>query len=80
MARVVYLTTEDNPYDPETEFEDWYNFDTTKGYNSCAYLARITHTSDELPDNLNDQEIEQAIDDIVRLNLSGKHMKLVKNI
>lgn len=80
MTRVVYLTTEDNPYDPETEFEDWYNFDTTKGYNSCAYLARITHTSDKLPDNLNDQEIEQAIDDIVRLNLSGKHIKLVKNI
>lgn len=78
--RVVYLTTEDNPYDPNEEFEDWYNFDTSKGYNSCAYLARIARTSDELPDNLNLIEIEQAIDEICRLNLSGKHKKLVKFI
>lgn len=35
------LTTFDNPFDPFEQFDLWYQYDTDKGYNSCAYLDRI---------------------------------------
>ena len=80
MATVTMLTTIDNPFDPIDQFEDWYAFDVAKGYNSCAYLGRIARISTELPDNLNRLEIESAIDDICRLNLSGMHTKIVREL
>ena len=45
MAQVM-LTTIDNPYDPFEEFDQWYSYDMDAGYNSCAYLARVSFTSD----------------------------------
>lgn len=65
MARCA-LTTTDNPYDPFTQFDAWYRFDEDKGYHSCAYLARIARTSDQLSPTENDQVIERAIDDIIK--------------
>ena len=41
------LTTFDNPYNPFEQFSDWFLFDVEKGYNTCAYLDRIAHTSDQ---------------------------------
>ena len=41
------LTTIDNPFNPFENFDSWFLFDVEKGYNSCAYLARIAKTSDE---------------------------------
>lgn len=63
-----WLTTTDNPYDPFTQFDEWYQFDTTNGYNTCAYLARIAKTSDELSEEDNNLEIERAIDDIMKFD------------
>ena len=74
------LTTSDNPFDPFDQFDEWLEFDTEKGYNSCSYLARIANTSEELPDNLNDLEIEQAIDEICRLNILGLYEKVEKDV
>ena len=42
------LTTFDNPYDPFKDFVSWYIYDADKGYYSCAYLARIARTSEQL--------------------------------
>lgn len=75
---VTALTTIDNPFNPLDEFEKWFNFDTVvKGYNSCAYLARIAKTSDQLTDAENEDEIERAIDEIVRFN-PRMYKKIVK--
>ena len=60
-----FLTTVDNPYSPYEQFEDWYRFDTDKGYNSSGLLMRMAYTSDQLTDAENAYEIEQAIDQIV---------------
>ena len=74
------LTTIDNPYDPFTQFDDWFAFDEQKGYHTCAYLARLANTSDELSDEENDAEIEKAIDSIVKLNVLGIYRKVQKKI
>ena len=73
----VMLTTIDNPFDPFTHFDEWKAFDEAKGYNSCSYLARIVKSSDELSEADEALAIEQAIDEIVRLNLLGIYMKVV---
>jgi hypothetical protein len=70
------LTTEDNPFNPFTEFDKWYAFDTQEGHHTLALLARVTHTSDELSELDNDQAITFAIDEIVEENVSGIHLKV----
>lgn len=70
MEKEFMLTTYDNPYDPFTQFEDWYNYDTQNGYFTCSYLGRISHTSPELPDSDNSIEIENAMNDICNLHPS----------
>ena len=75
--RTVYITTTDNPYNPATEFDKWYAFDVSKGYNTCGYLARIAKTSNGYSDSRNDAIIEQAIDEILEYNLTGRYKKVV---
>lgn len=76
------LTTIDNPYDPFEQFQSWFLFDVEKGYNSCAYLARIARTSDQLSDEENNRIVEDAIDEIIKydfLNIYKKVKKKEKN-
>ena len=70
------LTTTDNPFNPFTHFDEWFAFDTQKGYHTCAYLARIAKTSDELSQEDEDLAIEAAIDEIVELNVLGIYKKV----
>lgn len=65
MAKCA-LTTYDNPYDPFTQFHDWYRYDMDKGYDCCGYLDRIAHTSEQLSEEENDREIERAILQIIK--------------
>ena len=75
MANVA-LTTFDNPFNPFTQFDSWFRFDNEKGYGSTEYLGRIAKTSDELSDEENDQEIERAIDEIVKLDPFDRYKKV----
>lgn len=70
------LTTTDNPFDPFTQFDDWYQFDESKGYHTCSYLARIAKTSNELSDLENELEIARAIDEILQFNVLGIYKKV----
>ena len=70
------LTTLDNPYDPFVQFDEWMRYDIDKGYNSCAYLARIAETADELSDEENETEIERAIDEIVKYDPFNLYIKV----
>ena len=70
------LTTLDNPYDPFVQFNEWMRYDIDKGYNSCAYLARIAETADELSDEENENEIERAIDEIVKYDPFNLYIKV----
>lgn len=72
------LTTTDNPFDPFTQFEEWYAFDESKGHHTCGYLARITKSSDELSQEDEDLAIEAAIDEIVKFNVFGIYKKVTR--
>ena|SRR5436190_1707108 len=73
------LTTVDNPFDPFTEFAQWYAYDTTHGYHSAGLLARVARSSDELSDADQHAAIQEAIDEIVRENFSGMHRKVSRS-
>lgn len=76
MDTEYMLTTLDNPYNPFTQFDEWLSYDTSRGYNTCAYLARVTKASNELSDFDEALAIDQAMDEIVNLNLSGNYIKV----
>ena len=78
MAKVA-LTTFDNPYDPFKEFDSWLLYDSEKGYNSCGYLGRIARTSDSLTDEENEEEIERAIDEIIKYDFLNIYKKVKRS-
>lgn len=76
LSAKVMLTTNDNPFNPFKDFENWLMFDIDHGYNSCAYLGRIAKTSDQLSDEENDFEVERAIDEIVKYDFLNLYKKV----
>ena len=70
------LTTVDNPFDPFTQFDEWFRFDEASGYHTTQFLARIVRTSDELSEADQSAAIEVAIDEIVSENLTGLYRKV----
>lgn len=70
------LTTVDNPFDPFTQFDEWFAYDVSMGYNTSSLLARIVLSSDEMSDADQSLAIERAIDEVVLYNVSGMHRKV----
>lgn len=70
------LTTFDNPFDPFTEFESWFQFDIEKGYYSCSRLARIAKLSDDMSEQEVDEAIERAIDEIIEYDFTNTYKKV----
>ena len=76
MVQLHMLTTVDNPYDPFTEYREWSAFDESRGYYTPQLLARVAITSSELSETDQDLALEAAIEEIVKYNVSGMHMKV----
>ena len=72
------LTTFDNPYDPFEQFTSWNLFDVEKGYNTCSYLGRIVRLSDELSEQEESEEIERAIDEIIKYDYACIYKKVTR--
>jgi len=70
------LTTIDNPYDPFTEYLEWFAYDIRMGYNTVGYLGRMVVSSPDLSEDDQDLAIEQAIDFIVEENVNGMYKKV----
>jgi hypothetical protein len=79
MAIDTMLTTVDNPYDPFTEWDDWFAYDYRLGYHTPGLLARIAIVSDEMSDADLAMTIEAAIDEIVSENVFGVHKKVSRD-
>ena len=78
MVNKVMLTTFDNPYDPFEQFSSWFLFDVEKGYNTCSYLGRIAKFSDEMTTKEEDEEVERAIDEIIKYDFMNIYKKVRK--
>lgn len=73
------LTTVDNPFDPFNQFDEWFRFDTEKGYNSCSKIDRIANISDAMSETEVSQEIERAIDEIIKYDFLNIYKKVKNN-
>ena len=76
MENECMLTTIDNPFDPFEQFTSWFLFDVEKGYNTCGYLARIVKLSDDMSQKEQEDEIERAIDEIIKYDFLNIYKKV----
>ena len=68
VMRIVMLTTQDNPFNPITNFDEWYTYDLRMGHDTCGVLARLCPApSDVLPDEYISALKEQKIDELCNL-------------
>lgn len=80
MATECMLTTVDNPHSPFDEFGAWYVWDETYGYRTLGLLARVANTSFELSEQDQKEAFDEAVDEIVKYNVSGMHMKVCREV
>lgn len=78
--KAVMITTVDNPFDPFTQFDEWYSYDISKGYFTCSYLARIATIATEISDLDANLMNEKAIDEIIKFNPLGIYKKIEKEM
>lgn len=70
------LSTDDNPFSPVTQFEEWNTWDRSAGYHTLDLLGRVAVTSDELSEADRAAAIEDAIDQIIELHAGGFYRKV----
>lgn len=78
MSNEFALTTIDNPYNPFDDFTLWLLFDKEKGYNTCEYLARTVNLSSDLSEKEMEDEIERAMDEIVKVDPFNIYRKVTE--
>jgi hypothetical protein len=76
MAKECMLSTIDNPYNPFEEFASWLRFDKDCGYNCCERLDRIAQVFDDMSEIEVDEEVERAIDEIIKYDFLGVYVKV----
>jgi len=76
MAKAFMLSTIDNPYDPFEQFTSWLLFDKEKGYNSSERLDRIAKVTDDMTDKEINEELERAIDEIIKHDFMNIFIKV----
>lgn len=80
MSKECKLTTFDNPFDPFEQFDSWMMFDKEKGYDSSERLMRIAEISDDMTQKEIDEEIERAIDQIIKYDFTNTFKKVSRII
>lgn len=80
MSKQSMLTTIDNPFDPFEQFSSWFLFDVEKGYNSCGKLARIANVSESMSEIEFNNEIDSAIDKLIKVDFLDIYKKVTKEV
>lgn len=78
MEKGYMLTTLDNPFDPFNEFTSWFMYDCEKGHNTSSRLARIANISSEMSQKEVDDEMDRAMDLIVKYDPEDKYVKVLE--
>lgn len=68
------LTTANNPFNPFTDFENWYQCDITLGYNTCALIARLLPSTDGLPPKYEHLFYIETIRKIVEFDITNQYV------
>ena len=79
MENDVRITTIDNPYDPFTEFDKWFDFDVEKGYYTCSKLARLSNVTEDMTDKELIEEEQRVIDRLIEIDPLDFYKKIKKN-
>lgn len=80
MVTESMLTTIDNPFNPFENFSSWLAFDIEKGYNCCGKLARYTNNSSEMTRKEELEDIDRAIDTIIRIDFLDIYKKVSREV
>lgn len=70
------VTTADNPFNPFTQWDEWFAYDERAGYHTTAFVARVMMTSLELSEADQSLAYELAVDEIVKFNVLGIYKKV----
>lgn len=75
------LSTVDNPYNPYSNWKEWYAYDTEHGYFCCSYLARVFESLNlsYLNDEQKAKAIQKAIHFLVSQDKTGLYCKVYKD-
>lgn len=73
------LTTKDNPFNPYSNYDAWYQYDLEKGYQTCERLARIVQLEDDMSDVEKDAAMDRAIDEIIANDPLGIYIRATEN-
>jgi DNA-binding SARP family transcriptional activator len=76
----VMITTVDNPFDPFEDFDNWFQFDTEKGYYTSSRLCRIASFEDDMTEKEQFEELERAIDRLIEIDPLNMYKKVTKEI
>ena len=79
------LTTNDNPFNPFDDYDEWRRFDEEKGYYSSSRLARILDKNgvslfEDRTQKEIDDEVERAIDEIVMYDPLDLYKKVTREV
>lgn len=78
-----WVTSSDNPYDPFTEWDKWYEADRQLGYNLPGYVARdpdVALLPSDAPPAVLQRALESSIDAICRFQLTGREGVVFKKV
>lgn len=75
-----WLTTKDNPWNPFSQYEQWYQYDTVHGYNISGLIARFANTSLDMSDEEYKVEVNKAINRIIELGLLSDVVRVENTI
>lgn len=74
------LSTIDNPFNPFEDYSSWLMFDKEKGYDSAERLMRIAKLTDDMTQKEENEEIERAIDEIIKYDFLNVYTKVSKTL
>ena len=85
METEYMLSLKDNPFDYFTNFREWLLYDIefsqkNNTLNCCEYLARIAKLSDDMTQKERDEEIERAIDEIIKYDFRDVYKKISRTM